>query len=113
MKKVTKKDVDGKVPSSVSQNLASKKENKPDETKEEVVTASPQVVTSSNTNSDCKAFAENEDFLKLRKKMASESSDDNMIKIAKRAFHSKCYSTEQIKNLSFLFLSNEGKYQVF
>ncbi|MEO7120981.1 MAG: DUF4476 domain-containing protein [Ginsengibacter sp.] len=73
----------------------------------------PKVVKSSTVNSDCKAFADNDDFLRLRKKMASESSDDNMIKIAKRAFHSKCFSTEQIKNLSFLFLTDEGKYKFF
>ena len=73
----------------------------------------PKVVESSTVNSDCKAFANDEDFLKLRKKMASENSDDNMIKIAKRTFHLKCFSVEQIKNLSFLFLTNEGKYKFF
>jgi hypothetical protein len=73
----------------------------------------PQVVQSSTTNSDCKAFANNEDFLRLRKKMASENNDDQMIKIAKKYFHTKCFSIEQIKNLSFLFLSNEGKYRFF
>ncbi|HVZ96801.1 MAG TPA: DUF4476 domain-containing protein [Chitinophagaceae bacterium] len=73
----------------------------------------PEVVTSSKTNSDCKAFADNNDFLKLRKKMASESSDENMIKVAKKYFKSKCFSTEQIKNLSFLFLTNQGKYEFF
>ena len=73
----------------------------------------PKVVQSSSTNSDCKGFASNEDFLKLRKKMASENSDDNMFKVAKKTLHSKCFSTEQIKNLSFLFLTNEGKYRFF
>jgi len=73
----------------------------------------PKVVKSSSINSDCKAFAADEDFLKLRKKMASENSNDNMIKAAKKAFHSKCFSTEQIKNLSFLFLTDEGKYMFF
>lgn len=73
----------------------------------------PKVVKSSRVNSDCKAFADNEDFLKLRKKMASENSDNNMIKVARKIFNSKCFSTEQIKNLSFLFLTNEGKYKFF
>ncbi len=84
-----------------------------DGTKKDDVVVLPEVVKSSNTNSDCKAFANDEDFLKLRKKMASENSDDDMIKIAKKVFHSKCFSTEQIKNLSFLFLTNEGKYRFF
>jgi hypothetical protein len=87
-------------------------EKKPSPEKDETI-VSPQVVKSSTVNSDCKSFADNEDFFKLRKKMASESSDENMIKIAKKAFHSKCFSTEQIKNISFLFLTNEGKYRFF
>ena len=73
----------------------------------------PKVVKSSKVNSDCKAFADNEYFLRLRKKMASENSDENMIKAARRAFHSKCFSTEQIRNLSLLFLTDEGKYRFF
>jgi hypothetical protein len=72
----------------------------------------PKVVTSSN-NSDCKAFATNEDFLRLRKKMASENNQDDMVRTARKYFKSKCYSTEQIKDLSYLFLTEEGKYQFF
>ena len=45
--------------------------------------------------------------------MASESSDDNMVNEAKKGFKIKCYSTEQIKNLSTLFLTEEGKYKFF
>ena len=73
----------------------------------------PKVVTSSAVNSDCKDFATNYDFLKLRKKMAAESGAENMIQAAKRIFRTKCFSTEQIKNLSFLFLTEEGKYMFF
>lgn len=72
----------------------------------------PKVVTSSN-NSDCKAFATNEDFLRLRKKMASENNLEDMIRTARKYFKSKCYSTEQIKDLSYLFLTEEGKYMFF
>ena len=78
-----------------------------------VKTEVPKVVNSSSTNSDCKAFASNEDFIKLRKKMAGENNNDDMIKSAKKFFRSQCFSTEQIKNLSFLFLTDEGKYQFF
>jgi len=62
---------------------------------------------------DCLHEAGDDDFFKLRKKMASESTDDNMINEAKKAFKSKCYTTEQIKNLSTLFLTDEGKYKFF
>jgi len=64
-------------------------------------------------NSDCKAYATDEDFLKLRKKMAGEETDESMIAAAKKFFKSKCYTTEQIKNLSALFLKDTGKYQFF
>ena len=73
----------------------------------------PKVVKYSKINSDCKAFASNEDFIKLRKKIAGENNDDNMLNEAKKGFRSKCFSTEQIKNLSFLFLNDEGKYRFF
>jgi hypothetical protein len=73
----------------------------------------PKVVTSSKVNSDCKAFATDGDFLKLRKKMAAENNNDDMIRIAKKVFRTRCFSTEQIKNLSFLFLTDEGKYMFF
>ena len=73
----------------------------------------PQAVTTSRVNSDCKYFASTEDFLKLRKKMAAEGDMDNMLKVANKYFKAKCYSTEQIKDLSFLFLSDEGKYKFF
>lgn len=73
----------------------------------------PRVVTSSSVNSDCKEFAKDDDFLRLRKKMAAENSIDAMIRVARKVFHTKCFSTEQIRNLSYLFLSDEGKYRFF
>lgn len=64
-------------------------------------------------NSDCKRLADNDDFLKTRKKMAAESNPDDMISAARKQFRQKCYSTEQVKNLAVLFLSDEGKYRLF
>lgn len=64
-------------------------------------------------NSDCKSYATEEDFLKLRKKMAAEEVDDEMISIAKKYFKTKCFTTNQIKNLSVLFLKDIGKYNFF
>ena len=110
---IKQKNEEVKLPGIIRQDSTTKEIKKPVETEKEELVVLPEVVKSSTTNSDCKAFADNEDFLKLRKKMASENSDDNMIKITKKAFHSKCFSTEQIKNLSFLFLTNEGKYRFF
>lgn len=61
----------------------------------------------------CNQSATGEDFFRLRKKMAAEITDENMINEAKKIFKQKCFTTEQIKNLSALFLHDEGKYRFF
>ena len=66
-----------------------------------------------NINSDCRATAGDDDFLKLRKKMASGTNDDDMVKTAGKFLKAKCYSAEQVKNLSLLFLNDAGKYKFF
>ena len=45
--------------------------------------------------------------------MAAEDNDEDMIVAAKKMFKSKCYSTEQVKNLSVLFLKDKGRYSFF
>jgi hypothetical protein len=68
------------------------------------------VMTKSN---NCKDVAIEDDFFKLRKKMAGQSNDDGMIAEAKKIFKIKCFSTLQVKNLSTLFLTDESKYKFF
>lgn len=75
------------------------------------VVVSAQSKTTEKTN--CKSIATNSDFLKLRKNMAAKETDEGMVDEAKKVFKSKCFSTEQIKNLSVLFLTSAGKYQFF
>jgi len=57
--------------------------------------------------------AAHEDFLKLRRRMAERTNDDGMLEEARKYFKEKCFTTEQIKNLSSMFLSNAGKYNFF
>ena len=64
-------------------------------------------------NSDCKSNALEEDFLKLRRKMASSKSEEEMISNAKKAFKARCFTTDQIKNLGVLFLNDAGRYNFF
>lgn len=64
-------------------------------------------------NSDCKTVATDEDFMKTRKKMTAQKSDDDMVNAAKKLFKQKCYSTAQVKNLSVLFLKDDSKYKFF
>lgn len=64
-------------------------------------------------NQKCITIAGDADFMSLRKKMASETDDEKMVTAAKKAFKLKCYTTEQIKNLSWLFLNDKGKFMFF
>jgi hypothetical protein len=73
---------------------------------EEPVAKKPQLIT-------CSAVASENDFLKLRKNMAGRNSDDGMINEAAKQFKSKCYTVEQVKNLSTLFLNDEKKLKFF
>ncbi len=64
-------------------------------------------------NSNCKDFATEDDLIKLRRRMASQSKDEQMVNEAKKAFRKSCFTTAQLKNLSVLFLSDEGRYRFF
>ncbi|MEI2750830.1 MAG: DUF4476 domain-containing protein [Ferruginibacter sp.] len=56
-------------------------------------------------------MATEQDFFQLRKKMAAAPSEDEMIMIAQKAFRLKCYSTQQVRNLTVLLLNEEGRYR--
>lgn len=45
--------------------------------------------------------------------MAAEDSEEKMIEEAKKQFIKRCYTTEQIRSLSALFLQVENKYDFF
>jgi hypothetical protein len=69
--------------------------------------------SANNFPKKCEENAGEPDFFELRKQMAAAENDDDMITLAKKYFKKKCFSTMQIKNLSFLFLSDQGKYNFF
>jgi hypothetical protein len=79
------------------------------EAQHKIVVSKPKVLTAAN----CKALASDNDFFKLRKNMAGKQTDEGMVDEAKKVFKNKCFSTEQIRNLSALFLTSAGKYQFF
>ena len=64
-------------------------------------------------NTDCKSVAGENDFLKLRKKMAAENKEEDMVEVARKGFKTKCYNSSQIKNLGLLFLKEENRYAFF
>jgi hypothetical protein len=72
-----------------------------------------QSVSTQQAKAACADNATDRDFLKLRRSMAAENNDERMIAHARKYFRSKCFSTEQVRNLSTLFLTSAAKYQFF
>ena len=95
----------------IENNNEKKKEEAPlEEVKPVVEKVAPSKKSFSN---NCTIVADETDFLKLRRQMAAKESDDAMINEAKNYFMTKCFTSEQIKNLSALFLNDENKYKFF
>ncbi|HSB93978.1 MAG TPA: DUF4476 domain-containing protein, partial [Flavitalea sp.] len=64
-------------------------------------------------NSDCKRFASDGDVDKLRVAILNANSNDTKVLEAKKIFKSRCFSTKQIRALSELFSSDDGRYKLF
>ncbi len=73
----------------------------------------PVEATKPVVKNSCKEVAAETDFMKLRKKMAAETDDDDMVDEARKYFKTKCFTTAQMRNLSVLFLDDLGKYKFF
>ena len=56
---------------------------------------------------------EDKDLEKLKKKMVSSNTDDKMIQTAKKYIEDKCVTTDQVKSLGLLFLTDDGRYNFF
>lgn len=69
--------------------------------------------TKNIANNNCSSVASENDFLKLRKKMVGQKTDDSMINEAEKVFKAKCFTIEQVKNLGNLFLNEAGKFQFY
>lgn len=90
-----------------------KEETKPAEKEAIVQNTADDKPIAKTANKNCKETADEQDFIKLRKKMIGEDTDEDMLSVAAKAFKLKCYTTEQVKNLSVIFLTDEGKYKIF
>lgn len=62
---------------------------------------------------DCKRVADEEGFIRLRKKMAGRRTEEQMIEEALKGFKQNCYTTQQIAQLSGMFMSDEMRYRFF
>jgi hypothetical protein len=81
------------------------------------VTTQQMTKESENTKplpkNNCKDLASEKDFKELKEKMSAGLDDEGRLNVAKKYFKLICFNTNQIKNLSVLFLSDEGKYRFF
>jgi hypothetical protein len=64
-------------------------------------------------NSDCRNFASDQDVDKLRVQMMKGSTDDDRLNAARKMFKQKCYTARQVRALSELFPTDEGRYRFF
>ena len=108
--KVRKKDVNPFYVTEKSSASSSVDSNGEDAT---VAAANEKIMAAEKKRKSCTSEAGEKEFFRLRKNMAAEESDEDMIKEAQKAFKRSCFSTEQIKNLSTLFLTASGKYHFF
>lgn len=53
------------------------------------------------------------DLQKTQKKMISKGNDDDMLSVADKVIRGKCVTTQQVKQLGSLFLSDAGRFAVY
>lgn len=80
---------------------------------ETLTKGSKQTNAGIKTISNCENIATEDDYARLRKKMSTETSDEEMINEAKKVYRKKCFTTSQIRGLSTLFMSDEGRFKFF
>jgi Domain of unknown function (DUF4476) len=62
-------------------------------------------------NSDCKTIAWDSDIDKLRIKMLLVKTNEEKIILAKKIYTQKCFTVKQVRALSELFTTDEGRYK--
>ena len=65
------------------------------------------------TNSNCKQSASEQDIDRLRVQMLKQKSDDDRVFAARKLLRSRCMSAAQVRALSELFPTDEGRYMFF
>ncbi len=65
------------------------------------------------TRVDCKRMATEKDMVAMRKKMIMMADEDAMIAAAVRDIKTRCYSTERLQNLSYVFTTDKSRYKLF
>jgi hypothetical protein len=79
--------------------------------KEGVEKKAPSATVTGNSN--CKNIATDYDVDKLRVKILAADNDDDKMLVARKFFKTKCFTTKQVKALSEVFPTDEGRYKLF
>jgi hypothetical protein len=61
---------------------------------------------------NCARMATEKDLGAVRKKMVGIRDEDEMVGVALKDFKARCYTTEQVKALCFVFTREEGRYKL-
>lgn len=72
-----------------------------------------QPSTSVGYKQDCREIIQDDELDKIKRKMFVQSSNTAMVQTGVKLIGSKCLTTEQVKKLSGLFTSDDGRYTLF
>ena len=95
---------------------------KSEQNKNDTVANSAQLVTDNQAsataagtgvNQDCTNTISDEELNKLKRKMFTQSNDNEMIQYALKYVSKKCITTDQVKTLGSLFSSDDGRYNLY
>ena len=65
-----------------------------------------------NKRAACRQTASDKDMAGLKKRMVPLKDEDDMVTLALKDFKQKCYTTEQVRDLTFVFVRDEGRYKL-
>lgn len=85
----------------------------PQQPQQQTPAPQPQQQPTAVPNTNCKQLATDEDFVKLRRRMAQQKRDEDMVQEARRQFQQRCYTTAQLRVLGSLLLTDEWRYRLY
>jgi hypothetical protein len=74
--------------------------------------AAEDVASVRPNRANCVRMAAEKDLGAVRKKMVGIRDEDEMVAVALKDFKARCYTTEQVKAICFVFTRDEGRYKL-
>lgn len=105
---------------SVEQIFVEKTEAGEDTIRVEIMTADTNdsagfgiAVKGDNINRNCAAHASDSDVVVLRRQAMVLGTEEEMLKMVGEAVKQKCYTVDQMRRISFIFVTDSGRFQFF